>query len=67
MIPQLLSHTHERGYYIVWDTNNWRKERVSRDRTARHVICGPFGLWANQMQRELTLHYADLDATHSAA
>ena len=29
MIPQLLSHAHERGYYIVWDTLNWRKERVS--------------------------------------
>ncbi|KAH8879694.1 hypothetical protein GQ53DRAFT_833953 [Thozetella sp. PMI_491] len=27
MVPQALSPTHERGYYIIWDTNNWRKER----------------------------------------
>lgn len=27
MTPQILSPTHERGYYIVWDTNNWRKDR----------------------------------------
>ena len=24
-----LSPAHERGYYIVWDTVNWHKERVS--------------------------------------
>ena len=28
MTPQILSPNHERGYYIVWDTNNWRKDRV---------------------------------------
>ncbi|KPM38759.1 hypothetical protein AK830_g7804 [Neonectria ditissima] len=27
MTPQILSPNHERGYYIVWDTGNWRKER----------------------------------------
>ncbi|KAL2140043.1 hypothetical protein VTI28DRAFT_4320 [Corynascus sepedonium] len=27
MVPQSLGPTHERGYYIVWDTANWRKER----------------------------------------
>ncbi|KAI5463351.1 CobW/HypB/UreG, nucleotide-binding domain-containing protein [Mariannaea sp. PMI_226] len=27
MTPQILSPNHERGYYIVWDTSNWRKER----------------------------------------
>ncbi|KND93176.1 General negative regulator of transcription subunit 2 [Tolypocladium ophioglossoides CBS 100239] len=27
MTPQILSPNHERGYYIVWDTNNWRKDR----------------------------------------
>ncbi|KAH6635335.1 hypothetical protein B0J18DRAFT_418543 [Chaetomium sp. MPI-SDFR-AT-0129] len=27
MVPQSLSPTHERGYYIIWDTANWRKER----------------------------------------
>jgi CCR4-NOT transcriptional regulation complex NOT5 subunit len=28
MVPQSLGPTHERGYYVVWDTANWRKERV---------------------------------------
>ncbi|CAM1511446.1 Fc.00g089590.m01.CDS01 [Cosmosporella sp. VM-42] len=27
MTPQILSPTHERGFYVVWDTTNWRKER----------------------------------------
>ncbi|KAK3307044.1 uncharacterized protein B0T15DRAFT_529035 [Chaetomium strumarium] len=27
MAPQNLGPGHERGYYIVWDTVNWRKER----------------------------------------
>ncbi|KAM4056856.1 NOT2 / NOT3 / NOT5 family protein [Hirsutella rhossiliensis] len=27
MTPQILSPSHERGYYIVWDANNWRKDR----------------------------------------
>ncbi|ORY63250.1 CobW/HypB/UreG, nucleotide-binding domain-containing protein [Pseudomassariella vexata] len=27
MTPRPLSHTHEEGYYIIWDTNNWRKDR----------------------------------------
>ncbi|PHH90473.1 hypothetical protein CDD83_3568 [Cordyceps sp. RAO-2017] len=27
MNPQILSPNHERGYYIVWDANNWRKDR----------------------------------------
>ncbi|KAF4975828.1 hypothetical protein FZEAL_7447 [Fusarium zealandicum] len=27
MTPQILSPNHERGFYIVWDANNWRKER----------------------------------------
>ena len=29
MNPQILSPNHERGYYIVWDSNTWRKDRVS--------------------------------------
>ena len=29
MQPRMLSHTHEQGYYIVWNTENWTKERVS--------------------------------------
>lgn len=28
MAPQVLGPNHERGYYVVWDTVNWRKERV---------------------------------------
>ncbi|PCD39977.1 hypothetical protein FGRA07_01248 [Fusarium graminearum] len=27
MTPQILSPNHERGFYIVWDPNNWRKDR----------------------------------------
>lgn len=27
MQPRMLSHTHEQGYYIVWNTDNWTKER----------------------------------------
>ncbi|KAK5660226.1 hypothetical protein OQA88_12760 [Cercophora sp. LCS_1] len=27
MVPQVLSPTHERGYYVVWDTTSWHKER----------------------------------------
>jgi len=27
MTPQILSPNHERGFYIVWDTDNWRKDR----------------------------------------
>ncbi|SPQ23566.1 24466f74-7af8-46c1-9a3b-ccd79284fbc6 [Thermothielavioides terrestris] len=27
MAPQTLGPGHERGYYIVWDAANWRKER----------------------------------------
>lgn len=27
MTPQILSPNHERGYYIVWDTVTWRKDR----------------------------------------
>ena len=28
MVPQAIGPNQERGYYIVWDTVNWRKERV---------------------------------------
>lgn len=30
MAAQQIGPHHERGYYIVWDTANWRKERVRR-------------------------------------
>ncbi|KAI1175375.1 hypothetical protein F4777DRAFT_550482 [Nemania sp. FL0916] len=43
MQPRILSTAHEEGYYIVWSTDDWRKER-----------------------RQLTLHYADLEANPSA-
>ncbi|EWZ41274.1 hypothetical protein FOCG_03203 [Fusarium oxysporum f. sp. radicis-lycopersici 26381] len=33
MTPQILSPNHERGYYVVWDTNSWRKERVCASRS----------------------------------
>lgn len=31
MLPQVLSMSHERGYYIVWDTTTWRRERTVRE------------------------------------
>lgn len=27
MVPQALSPLHERGYYVIWDTATWHKER----------------------------------------
>ncbi|UNI21710.1 hypothetical protein JDV02_007677 [Purpureocillium takamizusanense] len=27
MTPQILSPNHERGYYVVWDAGNWRRDR----------------------------------------
>ncbi|EJT77727.1 hypothetical protein GGTG_02832 [Gaeumannomyces tritici R3-111a-1] len=27
MMPQVISPTHERGYYLVWDTTRWAKDR----------------------------------------
>ncbi|KAK8090815.1 hypothetical protein PG994_000320 [Apiospora phragmitis] len=27
MTPRLLSHQHEQGYYIIWDTATWQKTR----------------------------------------
>lgn len=32
MQPRILSPQHEEGYYIVWDTTEWRKQRVSNHR-----------------------------------
>lgn len=29
MQPRILSTQHEEGYYIIWNTTDWRKERVS--------------------------------------
>lgn len=40
MIPQALGPSVERGYYIVWDTANWRKERVWPETSLR--LCGRF-------------------------
>ena len=66
MMPQVLSPNHERGYYIVWDTVNWRKERVVSFRTFFVLFLFFYAagyIFANDFfsQREFTLHYADLD------
>lgn len=34
-----LSPAHERGYYIVWDTVNWHKERVSSPQNSVFCLC----------------------------
>lgn len=60
MTPQILSPNHERGYYIVWDTNNWRKDRVCPLTPQR-----PDPKLTTCTQREFTLHYGDLDTTLS--
>lgn len=62
MTPQILSPNHERGYYIVWDTSNWRKERVSLSL----LICQEIQKLI-LVQREFTLHYGDLDTTLNQA
>lgn len=31
MQPRILSAQHEEGYYVIWNTTDWRKERVSHD------------------------------------
>ena len=31
MHPRPLSREHEEGYYIIWNTAEWRKERVSEN------------------------------------
>jgi CCR4-NOT transcription complex subunit 2 len=61
MVPQSLGPTLERGYYIVWDTAVWHKERVSNFPQRRHRCSRSFV--ADILQRELTLHYADLDGS----
>lgn len=37
MMPQVLSQSHERGYYIIWDPANWRKERTTREITLNYA------------------------------
>jgi hypothetical protein len=66
MIPQVLSPNHERGYYIVWNTDYWRKDRVV---SLRKIFYHPFvfgfeehSLLTSLEQREFTLHYADLES-----
>ncbi len=67
MMPQVLSMTHERGYYIVWDTATWRKARVSAQRTV--LFCEPYTDtdFRGQTDHEITLNYADLDNAPVAA
>lgn len=61
MTPQILSPNHERGFYIVWDPNNWRKDRVSR--------LAEIFQWQKltNEKKEFTLHYGDLDTTLNQA
>ncbi|EFW98435.1 not2 family protein [Grosmannia clavigera kw1407] len=37
MMPQVLSQSHERGFYIIWDPANWRKERTTREITLNYA------------------------------
>lgn len=38
MAPQSLGPGVERGYYIVWDKVNWRKEQVCRCATCNALV-----------------------------
>ncbi|TLS26908.1 hypothetical protein PpBr36_04655 [Pyricularia pennisetigena] len=42
MMPQVISPNHERGYYLVWDTTQWRKDRhVSKSALLHSSRLGP--------------------------
>ncbi|KAK3353083.1 hypothetical protein B0T25DRAFT_543589 [Lasiosphaeria hispida] len=43
MVPQALSPAHERGYYIVWDTTSWHKERRELTLYYADLESGPGG------------------------
>jgi CCR4-NOT transcriptional regulation complex NOT5 subunit len=60
MVPQSLGPSHERGYYVVWDTVNWRKDRVRNKRVLGTILQSPL---LTISQRELMLHYGDLETT----
>lgn len=60
MTPQSISPSQEQGYYVVWDTRNWRKERVS---TLLHL---PESFSLTPSKREMTLFYDELDTTLAA-
>jgi CCR4-NOT transcription complex subunit 2 len=64
MTPQILSPNHERGYYIVWDTSSWRKDRVSYCTRQQGQKATKL---TEDFQREFTLHYGDLDTTLNQA
>lgn len=38
MQPRILSTQHEEGYYIIWNTTDWRKERVSHGTLPRFLF-----------------------------
>ena len=65
MTPQVLSPSHERGYYIIWDTAEWCKNRVCCRRVTRSSLVEFLGvqMLTVEQQREFTLHYGDLDTT----
>lgn len=65
MTPQILSPNHERGFYVVWDPEQWRKERVRSTRKWFFFLSFSFSSVTNVIgfQRELTLFYGDLNTT----
>lgn len=62
MMPASLGPNHERGYYIIWDTISWRKERVRL--IVYPIVLQKTNKWT---QRELTLHYGDLETNLAPA
>ncbi|KAI6288527.1 hypothetical protein MCOR28_008268 [Pyricularia oryzae] len=44
MMPQVISPNHERGYYLVWDTTQWRKDRRELALDYADLDTNPLGL-----------------------
>jgi len=61
MAPRILSAQHEEGYYIVWSTEEWRKEGVRSSSPHNTLRLKD----TDMIQRQLTLHYADLETNPS--
>jgi hypothetical protein len=55
--PVRMSAKEERGTYIVFNSNQWRKERVSLLHLQNE---------ANNFQREMHLNYDDLEQRHAS-
>jgi len=65
MVPQQVSPTAERGFYIIWDPARFQRDRVGSRHGETSFLRKESGHETNRArpQREFTLHYGDLDTT----